>query len=450
MGARSCYLGVVGIAQLRWLLLSLAAGAALPACTVPPARVPLFDTGPGVDGGTIDANVDANVDAAVPHDVGPIGFDVVANDVGLSPDAACEFRSSQATLTRLPADIIWVIDNSGSMAPAITEIQSGINGFASQLVTSDLDYRIIVLSLRAATSGRFPVCFPEPLAGPACADNPPLFYQIDVDIRSTQPIEQILGTLAQSPGYTATDAIGGAPWRDLLRPGATRTFVLVSDDDQRIGASTFGTSAGYVPLTELSLEDYPGGLNPFNGSASNTRALGPGILDPSYAGLFDGYTFDAIYGYGSETDPTARCGSGTFPASAGPTYTTLVEHTHGVRAPICNPTADFPMFFDAIAASVVRGSTIDCNVDIPDPPPGMTFQMGRVNVIVRGAADTTVVPYVRDPGACDATRGGWYYDSSSSPTQIILCPLSCDLAQHEVVGTGTALDVQFGCDSIVI
>lgn len=416
-------------------------------CTAGPVRIPIFDTGPYLDGGPMDANTDA----PAPADVGPdMGRDAPLSDGGLSPDAACESRTSPATLTRLPADIIWVIDNSGSMAPAITAIQSGINGFATQLVGSDLDYRIIVLSLRTARSGRFPVCFPEPLAGPGCADNAPNFYQVEVDIKSTKPIEQILGTLAQSAGYTMGTADGGGPWRDLLRPGATRTFVLVSDDNARTCALGPGACAAGDPvITETSLEDFPGGGDPFNSST-----LGPGILDPSYMGLFDGYTFDAIYGYGSETDPTARCvppsgASATFPASSGPTYTALVERTHGVRAPICDPAADFPMFFDAIAASVVRGSPIECTVDIPPPPAGMTFQAGRVNVVIRGAS-SSVVGYVHDVSACDATRGGWYYDDLASPTQIILCPTSCTDARATVVGPTDGLDVQFGCQSILI
>lgn len=459
-----CYLEGVGISSVRtafgcWILGVL--GAASPGCTVGMRPPPEFDTSVPLDGGrdagTNDAN-DVNNDAG--FDVGPPRPDVGPVDAFLTADAACESATSQATLTRSPADIIWVVDNSGSMAPAINAIQDGINGFAAQLVASDLDYRIIVLSLRTARSGRYPVCFPEPLAGPGCADNPPNFYQLEADIRSTQPIEQIIGTLAQTTGYQASDSIGSPPWRDLLRPGATRTFVVVSDDNQRTGASTFGTAQGYAPLTTLSLEDYPGGPNPFNGSIpalpALPRTLGPGILDATaYGDLFMGYTFDAIYGYGSETDPTVRCTppsgpSSTFPASSGPTYTELVQRTGGVRAPICDPAADFPMFFDAIAASVVHGAPIECNIVIPPAPVGQTFQAGRVNVIIRSPPDQTYIPHVDDLAHCDATRGGWYYDDNGTPTEILLCPTSCDDARARVVGTATGLDVQFGCQSILI
>jgi hypothetical protein len=400
-----------------------------------------------MDTATVDAAIDANT-----HDGGSdVGRDAPPVDAFFTADAACEFASSTATLTRAPVDIIWVIDNSGSMAPAITAIQDGINGFAAQLVSSDLDYRMIVLSLRTARSGRFPVCFPEPLAGPACADNPPNFYQIEIDIKSTKPIEQILGTLAQSAGYTMGTADGGPPWHDLLRPGATRTFVLVSDDNARTCAIPgSGTcAAGDPPITQTSLEDFPGGGDPFNSST-----LGPGILDPSYGGLFDGYTFNAIYGYGSDTDPTVRCvppsgPSTTFPASAGPTYTFLVERTGGVRAPICDPAADFPMFFDAIAASVVHGAPIECNVTIPPPPAGMTFSADRVNVIMNVGGASTYFGHVVDVAHCDATRGGWYYDDNTAPTTILLCPASCDTAQS-MIGPSDSLDVQFGCVTIPV
>ncbi len=420
-------------------------------CTVGAVRPPMFDTGSLHDVGPMDA--------FVPADVGPdMGRDAPRSDVGLSPDAACESATSAATLVRLPADIIWVVDNSASMAPAIDAVQAGLNGFAAQLVASDLDYRMILLSLRTIPSGltgRHPLCVPEPLAGPACADGS-RFFQVEMDVRSTMPLEQILGTLAQSAGYTEAEGpfaspagYGAPPWRSLLRPEATRTFVMVADDNQRTCGPglTACPQPSDPPFTATSLEDFPGGGNPFS-----SRTLGPGILDASYAGLFDGYTFDAIYGYGSDTDPSVRCTypGGTQPPASGTTYTTLVARTGGVRAQICDGAAAFGPFFDAIAASVVRGAPIACTVEIPPPPTGMTFQMGRVNVVVRGTSGDTVVGYVRDPSSCDPTRGGWYYDSFTSPTHIVLCPSSCTAAQAEVTGPSTGLDVQFGCESIVI
>lgn len=449
----------------------VALGGAAPGCTVGSHPPPAFDTSIPADTGRVDAASDTNPSNDSGFDVGPPRPDVGPIDAFLTADAACESATSEATLTRSPADIIWVIDNSSSMRTAIDAVRTGINGFAAQLVASDLDYRMIMLALRRSNftcttstdcashagltvcdagycvpTGRYPICVPEPLAGPNCADGPN-FFQLEVDIKSTKPVEQILGTLAQSAGYTS-GSDGGPPWRDLLRPGATRTFVLVSDDNSRTCAHPVGTClATDPPLTELSLEDFPGGGDPFN-----STTLGPGILDPSYGGLFDGYTFDAVYGYGSDTDPSVLCTfpDGSHPSSPGYTYTTLVQHTGGVRAQICDGAAAFPPFFDAIAASVVHGAPIECTVTIPPAPVGMTFQAGRVNVIIRTTTDQTYIPHVTDVAHCGATRGGWYYDDNGTPMNIVLCPTSCDDARGQVVGPGTGLDVQFGCQSILM
>ncbi len=412
-------------------------------------------------------------DADLELDTGPPGLDAPGLDAPpldaprpdapladaplvLDPDAACGRANVEVAIERLPVDIVWMVDNSTSMAPAIAEVQSGMNTFADTLLASGLDYRLILLSLRGSGaitfmgSNRYGICIPTPLAGAGCADGA-RFFQVPVDVRSTMPVEQLLGTLAQTTGYQAGDAVGSAAWRPLLRPGATRTIVVVTDDNSRTcdrpnpGGSCDPSDA---PLTPTSLLDYPGGGNPF----TSTRALGPGLLDPSYSGLFDGVVFDAVYGYGSDTDPDAVCTypGGSSPPAAGHTYTALVTRTGGVRAHICDGAAAWGPFFDAVATGVVRSSRIECEVALPPPPDGMSLDARLVNVSVRSTASgsSTALPYVGSAAACDATRGGWYYDSFGAPTRIFLCPASCDFARAETAGGG-GLDVLFGCESIV-
>ena len=446
----------MGIAYARVALglVGLVLGANAVGCTVRTMDVPTFDTGTHHDAGT---------DAAIVRDVGTdtfedAGTDAPPRDAFLTLDAACTGATNSASLVRRPADIIMVVDNSNSMATAITGVRNGINDFASQLAMSDLDYRVIMLSTRGTDAQS--ICVPPPLAGDACADSE-RFFQIDVNIHSTTPIEQILGTLAQSDGYAMGQApYGGPPWRSLLRDGATRTFVLVSDDNQRTcgrvpsdggtfddGGVATAADAGPVsactypsnpPLTEMSLEDFPGGGNPFS-----SRTIGPGILTATYGDLFAGYTFDAVYAY---TDATGTCP----PGHVGNTYTSLVARTHGIRRQICEGAAAFPPFFDAIAASVVSGSPISCTVDIPPPPDGQMLVVGLVNVLIRGTSGSHYVGNVASLAACDATHGGWYYDDVAHPTQILLCPTSCTDAQAQIVGPESGLDVQFGCQSMLM
>src|SRR5262249_38031668 len=145
-------------------------------------------------------------------------------------------------------------------------------------------------------STRYPICIPPPLSGDnACGDGMRFFHST-VDIRSTQPLEQLLGTLGQTAGYTASDARGGPPWANHLRPQASKTIVVVTDDNARLSATDF--------------ETFPGGKNPFN-----SLTLPPGILDPSWTGLFDGYLFSGIYGWGNAADPSVRC---TYPDQSMP------------------------------------------------------------------------------------------------------------------------------------
>jgi len=90
-----------------------------------------------------------------------------------------------------PVDIIFVIDNSPSMAPAVAQLSAGLNAFAAQLAAKKLDYKLIALSVRAKTnpvnidgSARYGICVPPPLAGDDNCGNGPRFFQSDVNVTS--------------------------------------------------------------------------------------------------------------------------------------------------------------------------------------------------------------------------------------------------------------------------
>ncbi len=415
----------------------------------------------------IDAAVLPEEDAAMDMDA---GFDASRPDTGprdagtLDPDAACAAATVTAQIERLPVDIIWMVDNSVSMQPAIDEVTAGLNAFAGLIEARDLDYRVIMLSLRGEGAGtyggsaRYQVCIPEPLAGPGCADRAPVFHQVEIDVRSTQPLEQFLGSLGQTAGYVSTDDRGSAPWLDLLRPEATKTIVVVTDDNARMvvrsagGGFEPGPSSGRGTMDPVATADWfetstdaSTGSNPFN-----RRSLPEGILDPRWGGLFDGYVFSALYGWGSETDPGVECtypGGGTPPAS-GLTYTELVARTGGVRAQICDGAAAWGPFFDAVATAVERASRIDCSIPIPDPPDGMFFSRDQINVFITEGEMSSRLGKVPGGGDCDA-RGGWYYDDEAAPTTVELCPATCDSVQPEArITHGVA--IQFGCQTTPI
>lgn len=361
------------------------------------------------------------------------------------PDASCAVAKEAAKVEKLPVDIIWVVDNSASMAPAIQQVQSGINAFAASIGSKDLDYKVIMLSLRGTTprtiggKQRYPVCVPEGLAGPSCG-NATRFFHSSIDIKSTQPLEQFLGTLDDRDAYHVGDERGpestaDANWRAELRPEATRTIVLVSDDNSRLTADQF--------------EHYAGGKG-WAAGVSHSAELPPGILESFWNGLFDGYVFTGIYGWGSDTDPNVACsysGGGTQP-DPGNVYSALVQRTGGVRAKICDGASAWAPFFDSVATAVESSAKINCTLDIPEPSVG-TLDPRKVNVSVSTPASNEVLFKVDGATDCDLS-GGWYYDDAAAPTQVVLCPTSCSQAQAAVQSQGEgSVDIYFGCESIV-
>jgi hypothetical protein len=370
-----------------------------------------------------------------------VAVDVPATDTGvLTLDTSCAVATSDAQVSSQPVDIIWMVDNSASMQPAVAAINSGLTNFASIIEASGLDYHVVMLALRApdptVTSGtiggsiRYPICIPQPLAGDATCGDGPNFLQSMVDIKSTQPLEQFLGVLGQTTGYTAADAPtlttgtntwsthgagrGGVPFAQFLRATATKTIVVVTDDDPVDGGANRLTNctAGVAPTFDTTTNTWVGDC-PDNFETKPAGALGSigdmpdGILLPSWNGMFTGYTFNGVYGWGDATNPNLKCSyqSGATPPSSGPTYTALVTETGGVRAQICSDSSAWTTFFNDLATGVVAASKIQCQMPLPTPANG-TLNPSKVNVSLTFGATASTIGKAQDAAHCDA--GGWY------------------------------------------
>lgn len=365
----------------------------------------------------------------------PDASDADASEGGF---ASCAGNAIEAKREKLPVDIIFMVDNSASMAPAVAEVQAGINGFAAFIGSRGLDYRVVMLSLRGTTpttvggSMRYPICVPAPLGGADCA-NGPLFFHAAMDVYSTQTLEQLLGTLDQTQGYTQGAARGSEPWAQHLRKEATKSIVLVTDDNSRFPG--------------VSFEGFPGGPSPYTGGL----VLPVGILHPSRANAWKGYSFNAIYGWGSTADPSIRCtySDGSRPPTSGSEYSTLVTKTNGVRAQLCAGPAGWGPFFDSVATAVVANARIACELPVPVPEAGI-LDTELVNVAITGGdGKTHTVPRVASEADCGAAEG-WYYDSPTAPTKVLLCTAACDAAQSPSGATKPPkIEVLLGCKSVV-
>jgi hypothetical protein len=320
----------------------------------------------------------------------------------------CTGVSETAVPELQPADIIIAVDTSGSMSEESDEVQANLNSFASIIDASGVDAHVVLIS--DAT-----VCIPAPLGSGQCAgadSNLPVYRHVVNVVNSTDGLQVMLDTYPM--------------WKDSLRPGATKTFFIVTDDNSALSAGDF------------------------------TNALL--ALDPP---TFQGFKFDAIC---AQSDPlecfglscpagNACCyspigfGCDSYAAEEGTVYAQLTAQTGGILADLC--AQDFDPIFQSMAEGVVTSSQLSCVYNIPPPPQGETLNPDQVNVTYTPGGGGNDVPIYNVPGGLNAcgANGGWYYDDPQNPTQILVCPSTCATLQNDPAG---AVDVVFGCDTEVV
>lgn len=309
---------------------------------------------------------------------------------GMLGDAACATTSANADVEKLPADIIWIVDQSGSMDQETEHVQAQINSFAALIDVSGIDYHVVMIADPDAGNA---ICVPPPLAGPACGDNT-RFRLVPTKVNSNDGPEL---AVQEYPAYA-----------DFLRPNATKHFVFVTDDDSDLSAAEF---------------------------TAQVLALQP-------PDTFAGFKVHAIYAYGT---PGGNGCDGPFGsgASEGTVYTELVAQTAGAAGVIC--TGDWAQVFNDITEAVVAGATVSCDMEIPAPPQGETLDPAKVNVNYLQGGTPPGEPILRVNAQADCgDAGGWYYDDNAAPQRILLCPATCTQVQAD---PAASIQVQFGCES---
>jgi hypothetical protein len=331
----------------------------------------------------------------------PIGADAGngnGDDEFNRPDAAvCLETVVQAEQATLPIDIIWAVDTSGSMSFEATTIENNLNAFAAQIDSWGLDYRVIMVAERGDGSNE--VCVPAPLGGAACADGP-LYRHVPNYVGSHTALAALI------EGYPL--------YQDFLREDSAKHFVVVSDDeaDNDLDDTWFKTA-----ILGLVAPGFP------------AREFAP-----------QGYTFHSIVAWGDV--PGRGCDTG---ADIGDSYLALTELTLGVKAKVCE--TDWGPIFAALQAAVMEGTQLPCAFEIPPPPPGENLDPSQVNLVYTPTGGTDVtVPRVESAADCGA-NDGWYYDDPVAPTQIIVCPNTCDSFQADPDGR---VGLQFGCSTVVL
>ncbi len=363
-----------------------------------------------------------------------IAFDSGNPDGGSTDASACGKLQETAQIEIKPADIVFIVDNSCSMNQEAQGVQDNIaTNFAQIISASGIDYRVILISDNGPTSSGS-ICVGPPLGNSICPptsgtapkNNPPLFYHFDKgDVYSTD------GWCKAKQWYNQADVHGLAPggWKDWLRPGSLKAFVMVTDD--RVSCSGYTDSSNPLATAQKFDQDLM-------------------ALDPTMFGTVANrnYVWYSIVGVGANpADPTgayqpnepitsSKC-SGAVNASPG--NQALSQITGGLRFPVCNGF-QYDEVFKAIAKGVIAGAKVACDFQLPDPPKGKEFNLDSVSVNYTPGGSTTPQHLTQVANAALCAPGKFYIDTTID--RVFLCPAACGAVQQD---PDAKLDVLVDC-----
>ena len=336
-------------------------------------------------------------DSSGAHDVGGVLSVDTGADTGDDPAEAC-VELAEVAMKQQPADIVFVIDNSGSMQVEAASVKDNMNDFSSAIIDSGVDVHVVLIS---ATSGANGMCIDPPLGSGGCpvADSkPPTFLHIDHKVGSTNALQKLLDYHDE--------------WRGQMRPDARKHLVVVSDDDSELDAAAFDAAFK--------------------------------ALDPTY----EDYRFHAIVGENDASD-AKWCASEPvccdLTAAAGTVYLELIEETDGVHGDLCKQ--DFAPVFDTLSAAVIQNSGLACEWAIPTPMGDVVIDLDAVDVeFDDGMGVVLAIGEVTTMAACAEASDGWYYDAPDQPGKLLLCPQTC--AKIQLAPKGSTR-VSFGCKPLI-
>jgi hypothetical protein len=344
------------------------------------------DTGAGLMTTAGTDSEGTGTDTAEPEDkidLPPDGATDGTPDGGDEEECASYSEAAESELQ--PADIIFIVDNSGSMGDEANAVQANLNNFSQQIIDSGVDAHVVLISSYPGNGNG--ICVEPPLGSGGCnsADsNPPTYLHIDEGVGSHDALQRLLGSSAQ--------------WMPVVRPDSGLHVVVVTDDESNLDALSFD---------------------------SQFKALNPD---------FDDYKLHGIVSMQDCSDA----------ADIGQVYISLGQLTGGLVSDLC--LQNFQPVFDLLATEVISGSVLSCEWAVPEPPEGEELDPDKVNIeFDDGGGNLLTIGRVDNSGQCANVMDGWYYDNPTNPTTIYACPQTCDRMQDAMMAT---IQIQLGCATV--
>ena len=100
------------------------------------------------------------------------------------------------------------------------------------------------------------------------------------------------------------------------------------------------------------------------------------------------------------------------------------------------------------ALQSIRSLPSNCSVQLPMPSGGQAVNPAKVNMILNANGTSQTLGRTRDgtSATCNTTTLGWYFDNPSVPTQINLCPTTCNAVRQ----SSGSVDVVYGCATVTL
>ncbi len=338
---------------------------------------------------------DGKGDRTVDPDAGPSTDLEADNHNGTDSAPACAGTEVDVEIEYLkrPADIVWVIDSSGSMNNEAALVQQHMNDFAARFSDASVDAQIIVI-----TPAGF-VSVPPPLGTDSSR-----FFQVSRSVSSSAALQALVDSWSI---YSAR-----------LRENSVVHFIAVTDDESRLRGDCFVEQ----------MKTLVGPQRQFKLHTISSEAASPAEIQPSGGQLSCAENNTAL-------KSSAQACEGA--ASPGLEYRKAAEATEGLVISICTP--DWSSVFDQLAGTVEKVSVLGCDFEMPEPPPGAVLQADKVELLAEVEGTQRTLSRVTSEAGCNG--GDWYYDNPDRPTSVQLCPNTCD----ELGNVGAQLSLELGC-----
>jgi hypothetical protein len=338
----------------------------------------------------------------------------------IDPDAGCAGQASKATL--LPLDMFIMLDQSGSMTDPVAG-----GGNKWQAVTAALQAFVTQPGLTGVSVGI--QYFGLPPSG-AC----PTTCTSDAQCGNYGPCDSFFGCLGCAFGGDSCDPNDYAQADVGIAPLPGNAAALISSLNAHSPATATPTSAALAGGIQFSKQWETAHPNHVTVHVFATDG-DPTECDTTLSNI------DGIAAAGANGAPSIL----TFVIGVGSSLTALngIAAAGGTTSAFIVDTNQNTNQQFLMALNAIRGSALGCVYTIPKSDGGMV-DLGKVNVQYTpgGGGPTEEFPRYDDQAHCPTSGDGWYFDNNQTPTQINLCPKTCDKVSKDSMGE---VNIVLGC-----